>query len=489
MANSFSKLTSWLISLITAVAGVFMGWLLKFLMMIKDSECLDAINMSAETAVRIMQGLSLSVLIVSVQAIYLVLKNCKLEKQILLIKDRATVQKQEIEDAIIKMQYEYAEAEKTHIARTRFMTRMSHELRTPMNAILGYAMLIERFSDNPEKVTRYARRIFVSGQMLLEMINDALDIRCIEKGNIKLIENEFSLMTTLDEVVTAVKPLLEAKNQSFKVYVSNAPDIDWITGDKQKLSQIFRNILSNASKYTPEKGKVEMIADITKQGTQDLNMIWQVNDNGCGMTGEFLENVFKPFEREENDMNTSVPGTGLGLCIARSFTELMGGNLSICSEPGRGTRVTIAVPLKISGNHEKSITDGLCEGTALSGLKFLAAEDNKSNAEIICEVLIEMGASCTVAQHGQAAVELFEKSLPGQFDIILMDVQMPVMNGYQAASAIRQSSHPDAEKIKIIAMTADAFDEDVQQAFASGMDAHVAKPFNIEALINTVAAL
>ncbi len=474
---------------VTVVAGSFLGCLLRYLILINNGIHTSEIDISAETAVKMMIVLIIYMAAIVFQLIYTVWKKYKIERQCALIEYKTDAGQTELMDAIDRIQREYVKAEKIHTARIRFMTRMSHDLRTPMNAILGYSILIERFSNDTEKVTRYARRIFVSGQMLLELINDALDMRCIEKGNVKLIETEFSLMTALEEVKTAIKPQVEAKGQTFRLYITNSADVDWIVGDKQRLCQVFRNVLSNASKYTGENGCIEMVVNITGNRRQDVQMMCQIKDNGCGMSKEFLQVMFKPYEREDNEMNTSIPGTGLGLCIARSFTELMKGKLSVDSELGRGTQVTISIPLSVVDDHEKCISSSARGDSVLNGLHFLAAEDNDSNAEILSEVLNAMGATCVIVEHGQAAVEIFENSPSGQFDIILMDIQMPVMDGYQAATAIRKSRHPDAEKIKIIAMTADAFEEDVCRAYTSGMNAHVAKPLNLESFINTVASL
>lgn len=395
----------------------------------------------------------------------------------------------EIKVSIGKLQEAYASSEKTYKAKSRFMNRMSHDLRTPMNAVMGYSALMERSAHDPEKVTHYAQRIHVAGQTLLELINDALDMSCIESGNLKLVEHEFSLKSAFEEVITAIKPQIEDKKQVFKLYLSNNTDKDLITGDKQRFCQVLRNLLSNAIKYTEEGGRVELTVSVIETGINRMQVTYQVKDNGCGMSGDFLRRLFQPFEREENELNTSIPGTGLGMCIAKSFVELMRGSISVESELGAGTLVTVRLPLKPVMKKDKTFNIAVYDSNELQGMHFLAAEDNESNAEILKEVLRAMGAECTLTDNGQEVVAAFEKSAPGTYDAILMDIQMPVMNGYQAANKIRDCRHPDGEKIAIIAMTADAFEEDVQKAFVCGMNAHVAKPLNLHSFIGTIKTL
>jgi CheY-like chemotaxis protein len=266
-------------------------------------------------------------------------------------------------------------------------------------------------------------------------------------------------------------------------------DKELIIGDKQRFCQILRNILSNAVKYTGNGGSVDLTANIIETGPEELQLTYVVKDNGCGMSDEFAERLFQPFQREENELNTSTPGTGLGMCIACSFAELMNGSITVESKLGTGTSVMVKLPLKAVIKNDDSNHIVLNSSNELHGLHFLAAEDNESNAEILKEVLAAMGAECTMTENGQAAVDVFLKSAPGTYDAVLMDIQMPVMDGYKAAKAIRSCKHPDAEEVVIIAMTADAFEEDVQRAFVSGMNAHVAKPLNIQSFIGTIKTL
>lgn len=392
-------------------------------------------------------------------------------------------------EALEFLQDAYQMTEKTNKAKSKFMNRMSHDLRTPMNAIVGYSLLMEHAADEPEKVNYYAKKITLSSQTLMELINDVLDMSSIESGNVKLVESEFSLRSAIEEVNAAVRPQIRNKNQKFNFYMTNETDKDLIVGDKQRLCQILRNILSNAVKYTPDGGSVDLIVNVISTGGSDIHMLCQIKDNGCGMSEEFADRLFEPFEREENELNTRIPGTGLGMCIAKSFVELMNGNVTVESKRDTGTLVTIRIPLTPVAEKQCEISQMFDNAELLKGLKFLAAEDNESNAEILCEVLSALGAECVITKDGKEAVEVFEASEADEFDIVLLDIQMPVMNGYQAATAIRKCRHPRAKDVAIAAMTADAFEEDVQKAFVSGMNAHVAKPLDLQAFLNTVESL
>lgn len=450
--------------------------------------CLMKASAGRSAAVMILGVITGTVILVALGVIYV----CRTYRIIKCYKEKDRIMNEQVnimKDTLERVQAAYDATEKTHKAKSRFLNRMSHDLRTPMNAIMGYSKLMERTADDPDKVIHFARRISVAGQTLLELINDALDMSCIESGNVKLIENEFSLSYAFEEVKNAIKPQVQEKNLSFHCYISNSTDKDRIKGDKQRFCQVLRNLLSNAAKYTPEGGSVDLIVNIMSNGDQGLQVLYQVKDTGCGMSRNFIRRLFLPFEREDNEQNTSIPGTGLGMCIAKSFVELMNGTISVESELGVGTLVTVRIPLSPVEVDEKGLR-GIVEGEEiLKGSRFLVAEDNESNAEIIMEVLSAMGAECKLTSHGQAVVEAFKESAAGEYDMILMDIQMPIMDGYQAANAIRRCKHPDANKIAIIAMTADAFEEDVQRAFVSGMNGHVAKPLDLQAFINTVYRL
>lgn len=394
-----------------------------------------------------------------------------------------------MKETVSLLQEAYARKEKTNKAKSKFLNRMSHDLRTPMNAISGYSMLVEQVADEPDKVADYAQKIIVSSRTLMELIDGVLDMSYIETGNVKLVKHKFSLRSAFDEVNSAIKPQAECKRQGLHFYMNNSTGKDLVIGDKQRLCQILRNVLSNAVKYTQEGGSIDFIINVIDGSNNNLQMLCQIKDNGCGMSKTFMEGLFRPFVREDNALNTSVPGTGLGMSIAGCFTELMSGTISVESEVDVGTLVTIMIPFESAVEERISAKCVFENEEVLRGLKILAAEDNESNAEILNEVLTAMGAECVIAADGQEAAMLFEESEPGEYDLILMDIQMPVMNGYQATAAIRKCRHPRAKDIVIVAMTADAFEEDVQKAFVSGMNAHVAKPLDLQSFINTIKSL
>lgn len=394
-----------------------------------------------------------------------------------------------IKVSVEKLQESYIISERTKKAQSSFMNRMSHDLRTPLNAVMGYSSLMNQYAYDSDRVRHYSQRIYASGQILMELINDVLDMGCIESGNLKLIEREFSLNAAFDEVKTALKPQMDERQQKFHFYITNNTDKDLVFGDKQRFCQILRNVMSNAVKYTGAGGNIDLIVNIYETEGQELQLTYMVKDTGCGMSEEFIKRLFQPFQREEHELSTGIPGTGLGMCIVKSIVELMNGSISIESKIGAGTVVAVNLPLKpaIQEKCERNIS--LTAGDELSGMSFLVAEDNVFNAEILKEVLTAMGAECTLAMDGRAAVKLFQESNTGTYNAVLMDIQMPVMNGYQAAKAIRNSTHPEAGDIAIIAMTADVFEDDVQRAFAYGMNAHVAKPLNIKSFIGTIKTL
>lgn len=387
------------------------------------------------------------------------------------------------------IQAAYKSIERTNKAKTKFLSRVSHDLRTPMNAIIGYSMLMERSVDDPEKVGYYADKIILSSHALMGLINNVLDMGSIEAGNVKLIKNSFSLDSVFEEVTALIRPQSRSMGQTFNFYMNNETGVDLIVSDRQRLCQILSNLLSNAVKYTPEDGIVELNVKISNTDQEQIVMLCEIRDTGCGMSPQFIQHIFEPFEREDSGNGTCRPGTGLGMSIVRSFIELMDGTIKVESTPGEGTLVTLGLPLIPAAGEDDGTERFAANADCLKGLRFLAAEDNESNAEILCEVLAAMGAECVIAGNGREAVEMFTASGADEFDMILMDIQMPVMDGYKAADAIRKSKHPAAGDIAIVAMTADAFEEDVKKTFACGMNGHVAKPLDLERFINMVESL
>lgn len=507
-------------------------------------------------------------------------------------------------------------AKSANEAKSNFLSNMSHDIRTPMNAIIGFSTLLAKDAEKPDKVREYVRKISFSGQHLLSLINDILDMSKIESGKTTLNNEQFDLSELLEELYAMTASQAKSKMQFFEVYTKgHLPD--FVIGDKLRINQILINLLSNAIKYTPEKGRIELTVELLDPSIPNhVHLRFEVKDNGLGMSKEFQEHIFEPFAREVTKRTEGIQGTGLGMPITKNIVDLMGGTITVESELGKGSTFTVELELaevemteddemfwsrnkiarvlvvdddedvclnvvelmegtgvtvdhatsgkraiemvKTARSEKKDYDiilldwkmpemDGIeaekqlrkivgkdtpimvltsynfdeiepaarkagidlflpkpffvsnlrsairklrggdndepkkvCEETSLAGLKVLAAEDNEINAEILVELLEVENVSCDITVNGQEVSEKFESSAPGQYDIIFMDVQMPVMNGYEATKAIRACSHPEAQTIPIIAMTANAFDDDVKNALDAGMNAHLAKPINMD---------
>ncbi len=500
-------------------------------------------------------------------------------------------------------------------SKTMFLSNMSHDIRTPMNAVIGFTTLLAKDADNPEKVRAYTKKIMASGQHLLSLINDILDVSKIESGKVVLSVEEFTLNDLVSSVDAIIRPMAAAKQQRFHVEVTNVVH-EYLLGDETRINQILINLLSNAVKYTQEGGNIWFRIIGGKQRSPQFERIRiEVQDDGYGMTPEYLKVLFDAFTRAENSMTNKVQGTGLGMAITKNIVELMGGTIDVSSEVNKGTLFRVELELRIPEGHAYKrfweengisrilavdgeqavcenirmlmkdsgvVTDtvptagqavrllqrgaeacyqlllvdwsivetegispvkelwellpdtamllfladydaegmdealklkntgvlakpffvtafqekilemraaqggadmaGVADADSLEGLHFLAAEDNEINAEILREILSIEGAECEIVGNGQLAVERFEHAAQGEFDAILMDVQMPVMNGYDATRAIRSLARADAGTIPIIAMTANAFAEDEKEALDAGMDVHLAKPIDVELL-------
>ncbi|MCI8539444.1 MAG: response regulator [Oscillospiraceae bacterium] len=497
-------------------------------------------------------------------------------------------------------------------SKTVFLSNMSHDIRTPMNAVLGFTTLLSKDAENPAKVREYTKKIMASGQHLLSLINDILDVSKIESGKVVLSLEKFSINDVVSSVEAIIQPMARAKGQEFHLETSGLRH-EYLLGDETRINQILINLLSNAVKYTPENGHIWFrIIGLKQRSPQYEHIRIEVEDNGYGMTPEYLKTIFDAFTRAENSTTNKVQGTGLGMAITKSIVELMGGTIEVSSEVDRGSLFQVELELRIleeekdrhfwsergisrilavdsvpevqesmralmedtgvrldtAASLEEALswlqdgggdcqlvlldwdvpgrlpavralrevlplstpivllteygTEGLEEAlqtgpaavltkpffvtalqekirelwantgetlspapeedTSLEGLRFLAAEDNEINAEILTELLEMEGASCEIVENGRLAVERFQQAAADEFDAILMDVQMPVMNGHDATRAIRALDREDARHIPIIAMTANAFAEDEKAALDAGMDAHVAKPLEVELL-------
>ncbi len=381
-------------------------------------------------------------------------------------------------------------------SKTTFLSNMSHDIRTPMNAVLGFTSLLSKEADNPERVREYTDKITASGQHLLSLINDILDVSKIESGKVVLNYEEFSLDKAASSVYAIIQPMAKAKGQEFQMEVSGIQR-EYFIGDETRINQILINLLSNAVKYTQEGGHIWFrVTGLERHSNQYEHIRIEVEDDGYGMTPEYLDTIFDAFTRAENSTTNKVQGTGLGMAITKSIVELMGGSIEVFSVVDQGSLFRVELELRVADRHmeelkaqDAGVPVPELEENSLEGLSFLAAEDNDINAEILQEVLRMEGASCVVVENGLLAVERFQESERGGFDAILMDVQMPVMNGHDATRAIRTLEREDAKTIPIIAMTANAFAEDERAARDAGMNAHVAKPLDIKLLKRVIAQL
>ena len=384
-------------------------------------------------------------------------------------------------------------AENANKAKTDFLSNMSHDIRTPMNAIIGITSLIRHDAGNKAKVIEYADKIDISSQHLLGIINDVLDMSKIEAGKTVFKYSDFSILDLMQELDTIFHTQIYEKQQTLTIIKENIQH-EWVNADQVHLMQIFSNLLSNAVKYTQEGGEIQFfVEECETKSSVYAKYRFLVSDNGMGMSADFKETIFDPFTRAESSVTNKVQGTGLGMAITKNLVEAMGGTIDVDSELGQGSCFEVLMDLKIAEDRTVALaaqeeTDEQ-DGNILQGMKFLCAEDNELNAEILTELLKIEGAECTICENGEEILKAFEQSAPGDYDMILMDVQMPVMNGYEATKAIRRSSHELAKTIPIIAMTANAFSEDIQHSLAAGMNAHVSKPVEMKVLEKTIRSI
>ena len=384
-------------------------------------------------------------------------------------------------------------AENANKAKTDFLSNMSHDIRTPMNAIIGITSLIRHDAGNKAKVIEYADKIDISSQHLLGIINDVLDMSKIEAGKTVFKYSDFSILDLVQELNTIFHTQIYEKQQTLTIIKENIQH-EWVNGDQVHLMQIFSNLLSNAVKYTQEGGKIQFfVEECETKSSVYAKYRFLVSDNGMGMSADFKDTIFDAFTRAESSLTNKIQGTGLGMAITKNLVEAMGGTIDVESELGQGSCFEVLLDLKIA--EDRTVTLAAQEetdeqdGNILQGMRFLCAEDNELNAEILTELLKIEGAECTICENGEEILKAFEQSAPGDYDMILMDVQMPVMNGYEATKAIRKSSHKLAKTIPIIAMTANAFSEDIQHSLAAGMNAHVSKPVEMKVLEKTIRSI
>ena len=378
-------------------------------------------------------------------------------------------------------------AEAANEAKTEFLQRMSHDIRTPINGICGLVDMADHYADDMEKQTEYRTKIKEASNLLLELVNDVLDMSKLESGEIVLEEIPFNLRSISREVFVVIEQV--AAEQNIRIMWEKKEIIHRnLIGSPGYVKRVMMNILSNAVKYNRENGHIYLSCmEIPSEQPGMTTMEFICRDAGIGMTEEFQKHIFEPFAQEHTGSRTKFPGTGLGMAIAKNLVEKMGGTITLESEYGVGTTFVIRVPFKIDLDADKREEQKDISEKSIKGLHILLAEDNELNMEIAEFLLQNEGADVTKAWNGQEAVELFRKSGPGGFDVILMDIMMPEMNGYETTTAIRNlPERPDGKEIPIIAMTANAFAEDVQAALNAGMDDHVAKPVDMSILISVI---
>jgi len=381
-------------------------------------------------------------------------------------------------------------AEAANKAKTSFLFNMSHDIRTPMNAIMGYTELAEENCEDPSKVSNYLKKIRTSSDQLLNLINDVLDMSRIESGRMELEEEPCSLSEIMESFETIISRDAENKKLALSVNLDVTDDV--VKTDRMKLNRVLLNLASNAIKFTESGGSVDI--DLKETGKTEEGTAWYeitVKDTGIGMSKSFLDKVFVPFERERTSTVSGIQGTGLGMPITKSIVERMGGRIEVESEVGKGTVFTVYLPMVVSEvmNNEKDHTDDIDTVVNLSGKRVLLAEDNALNREIAMEILKKEGMIVEAVENGREAVEKIEDNEPGYYDVVLMDIQMPVMDGYEAAREIRKLEDPVKASVPIAAMTANAFEEDRRNALEAGMNGHVAKPVEVSKLKETLGEL
>lgn len=380
------------------------------------------------------------------------------------------------------------QAEKANIAKTVFLSAMSHDIRTPMNAIMGMTAIAKEHLHELPRVADCLDKIDVSSKYLLNLIDEVLDMARIENDKMILQETAVDLENIVDEIFSILKVGLYKKDQKLTIDLSGLKH-RYVYADKEKLQKVLVNIVSNAIKYTDVKGKIKL--EVKELGCDDEGFCsyqFIVTDNGSGISKEFLPKIFLPFEREENSVTNKIQGTGLGLTISKRIANMMQGDITVKSESGQGSVFTVVVKLKLqqendgSGQESEDAAEALEAPPDYTGKRILVVEDNELNYEIIAEIIGCAGITVEWAENGLLAVEKVRDSAEGYFDLIFMDIQMPVMDGYTASKNIRNLEREDVGKIPIVAVSANAFSEDVHKSFVAGMNEHLAKPIDIQKL-------
>lgn len=392
---------------------------------------------------------------------------------------REMEQKQMLEEALNN-------ADLAITAKNTFRSNMSHDMRTPLNAIFGYTVLARKYTSNSEAVEDYLEKIESSGRQLLDLIDKVLEISWTETNDVQLEELECNLCDIMQDLYNMLLPQAQKKNINLSVNSSRLMHYD-VFSDPGKLKQLFMHLSNNAIKYTEYGGRVDVsLVELERLPNDHIVCQFTVEDTGIGIGEEFLEHIFEPFEREKNTTLSGVHGTGLGLTIVKNITEMMGGRIEVKSNAGKGSRFTVTLrlriqeqPLSISNGNEDTLSQ-------LMNHKILLVEDNEINLEIETEILQGLGFVIETAENGSIAVEKIKEAAPGEFALVLMDIQMPVMDGLQATQLIRKIENPDLARIPIIALSANAFESDRKMSIESGMNAHLTKPIDVPLLLETL---
>lgn len=370
-------------------------------------------------------------------------------------------------------------------AKSTFLANMSHEIRTPLNGIMGLLYLMRQNLGNREKQEEYLEKAEASANFLKGVITDVLDMSKIESGQLELYCEKLGLEKLLREIRLLVGPQTEERNQHFEI-ITEGMSCPWVLGDEVRLKQIIVNLLGNALKFTPAGGSITL--SIRQEARGELaDTVFEITDTGCGMSPEFLERIWQPFEQERRIGSQN--GTGLGTTLSKVLAEKMGGSIRVKSQLNAGTTFTVQIPLPIAPPEELPAQPEPADQAALDGMQVLAAEDNDINREILTEILSVHGAAVTAAVNGQEAAALFAQSEPFYFDVVLMDIQMPVLNGYEASKAIRALDRPDSAATPILALTANAFKQEADQAMKSGMNGVITKPLDVNALLEKLSEM
>ncbi len=420
--------------------------------------------------------------------------------------DTIKLQSEQLKSQQVELIAEKERAEEANKAKSTFLSNMSHDIRTPMNAIVGYLNIAKdlhktcercpRYKNEPcpenipEKMFGYLNKIDASSQHLLALINDVLEMSRIESGKMELELDDMNIVTALEEVHDMFATQMAGKKISFSVDANEVSN-KFVVCDKNRLNRVLLNLLSNAYKFTPEGGSISVRLKQTGGSDTVGSYELHVKDSGIGMTPEFAAKVFEAFERERTSTVSKIQGTGLGMAITKSIVDLMGGTIKVITAPGEGTEFVINVEFKIAENMQEEVAENseAAQVVNFEGKKILLTDDIEVNREIAKMLLESEGFIVDTACDGKDAVEKIAASKAGDYDLILMDIQMPIMNGYDAARAIRALEDKKLAQIPIIAMTANAFSEDVKNALNAGMNAHIAKPIDVPNMLATLAKI